>query len=62
MKAVVDTEACVGCGLCVDTCPAVFALNGEVATVNGDPIPAEEVDSCNEAAENCPVNAIRVEY
>jgi ferredoxin len=62
MKAIVDAEACVGCGLCADTCPAVFAMEGEVAKAIVATVPPDEVDACNKAAENCPVNAITVEY
>ena len=27
MKAVVDQEECIGCGLCADTSPDVFKMN-----------------------------------
>ena len=26
MKVTLDHEGCIGCGLCVSTCPAVFGL------------------------------------
>lgn len=29
MKANVDQNTCIGCGLCVGTCPAVFHMNEE---------------------------------
>jgi len=61
MKAIVDADACTGCGLCVDTCPEVFDLGDDVATVKTDPVPADAEDDCREAAESCPVEAITLE-
>jgi ferredoxin len=60
MKAVVDESACVGCGLCADTCPDVFEMNSGVAKVIVEVIPENAVDSCKEAAQACPVEAITV--
>ena len=31
MKVTVDKGLCVGCGLCVDSCPRVFEMAGDVA-------------------------------
>jgi len=62
MKATVDQETCVSCGLCVDVCPEVFELNAKgKAEVKVDPVPTEVESSCREAAEQCPVEAITVE-
>lgn len=60
MKAIVDQEACVGCGLCADTCPEVFEMDGSVAKVIADPVPDDAVESCKEAASACPVEAIKI--
>lgn len=56
---VVDYEACIGCGSCVELCPEVFEMRDEKAWVIG-------VDKCNtcdceEAVNACPVEAITLE-
>jgi len=61
MKVSVDQDVCTGCGLCVNTCPEVFELQGNVAAVKTDVVPEESVDSVKEALQNCPVEAIRAE-
>lgn len=61
MKATVDAEACIGCGLCADTCAEVFEMADDVAKVIVDEVPADAEDSCKEAAESCPVDAIACE-
>jgi ferredoxin len=58
MKAFVDKDTCTGCGLCCDTCPAVFEMGDDVAVVIVDEVPADSEDACREAAEGCPVEAI----
>jgi len=61
MKAIVDQDTCTGCGLCTDICPEEFELSGNVAVVKTDPVPPEIQDSCEEAKESCPVEAISLE-
>lgn len=58
MKAFVDADKCTGCGICRDICPEVFELTGDVATVKTDIVPEEAENTCREAAESCPVEAI----
>lgn len=60
MKAVIDQSACVGCGLCADTCPDVFEMDNGIAKVIADPVPANAQDSCKEATDACPVEAIKL--
>lgn len=61
MKAIVDADTCTGCELCVDTCPEVFEMDDDKAKVKVDPVPPEVEESCREAADDCPVEAITIE-
>ncbi len=61
MKAVIDPEACTGCGLCAETCPEVFELTDDVAAVIVDQVPEDSMDTCKQAAEECPLEAISIE-
>ena len=60
MKASVDSDLCTGCGLCVDTCPAVFEIEGALAKVLFANVPGNALDVCRQAADNCPVEAIQI--
>ncbi|GAA3643889.1 ferredoxin [Asaccharospora irregularis] len=61
MKAKVDRDTCIGCGLCPSICPEVFSMDDEDKSVpiEGD-IPNDAEDSAKEAEESCPVDAIEV--
>lgn len=61
MKAKVDPELCIGCTLCVQTCPEVFRMEGEKAVVYVDSIPRNAEIRCKQAADECPVTAILIE-
>jgi ferredoxin len=61
MIAAVDQDTCVGCGLCAETCEAVFEMADNVARVIADQVPEEFEEDCREAAESCPVEAITIE-
>ena len=58
MKAKVDPDLCIGCTLCVSTCPEVFKMEGDKAVVLAAAVPKEAEDSCKRATEDCPVTAI----
>jgi ferredoxin len=61
MKAIVDKNLCIGCGLCASDCPEVFVMDDEnIAKVIADPVPAEQKEACRLAAQNCPVEAIKI--
>ena len=61
MKAVVDKDLCTGCGLCEDTCPEVFEIKDNIAIVKISKVPEDLIESCKEAADVCPVEAINCE-
>ncbi|KNZ43413.1 ferredoxin [Acetobacterium bakii] len=62
MKAIVDREACVGCGLCETVCPEVFELDAEsIAIVLVDEISMESESCALESRDDCPVEAITIE-
>jgi ferredoxin len=61
MKASVDKDLCIGCGLCVDVCPQVFEMNDDKAVTKVNPVPPEAEAPCRDAAGQCPVEAIKIE-
>ena len=61
MNVTVNEETCIGCGRCMEICPAVFYLNevtGKSEVI--DPEACEFVGCCEAAEENCPVDAISI--
>lgn len=61
MRVCVDSELCEGCGPCVDICPEAFELNEEgIAIAMLDEVPEELQETCREAADSCPTEAISI--
>ena len=60
MAIVIDHDECIGCGSCVEVCPAVFAMmdDEEKAMVTA---PDSTDDCVDEAIDLCPVEAISKE-
>lgn len=54
---VVDQEVCIGCEVCTQICPEVFAMqpNHKSAVVNPAGAPEAKIE---EAMDNCPVACI----
>ncbi len=53
-------DTCTACGLCCDTCPEVFEMGPDMAQVKSAEVPAEHEDAVQQAADECPVEAIKV--
>lgn len=51
-------DGCIGCGLCEQTCPEVFALNSDGFAEVIAEADSETEQSALEAKENCPVSVI----
>lgn len=63
MKARIDEDLCTGCEECVEAVPDVFEMDedGELAVVKVEAIPADQADAVQEAADDCPAEAIIIE-
>ncbi len=61
MKATIDTELCIACGNCVETCPDIFEMGPETSQVKVETIPQDREDCARDAEDGCPVEAITLE-
>lgn len=61
MKVKVDAELCVGCGLCVNTCPDVFEMKDDKAIVKTEVVPAGNEECSKQSKDECPTEAIIIE-
>lgn len=60
MKAVVNKDGCISCGLCVSTCPEVFAFGDDgLAEANGK-LTDSNFASAESARNSCPVSVIDI--
>ncbi|MDR3552254.1 MAG: ferredoxin [Clostridia bacterium] len=61
MKAQIDRDGCIACGLCAETCPDVFSMaaDGLAEAIDGD-VPAAAESAAVEAQDGCPVSVITV--
>ena len=60
MKVKVDKNKCLGCGMCISLCPAVFELKNGKSQVKEKTALEKHKDCIKEAAENCPAGAIKI--
>ena len=62
MKPVIDSDLCIGDGVCEDLCPEVFQLgdDGLAHVINDNP--TDELYGCiRDAVDACPTGAITIE-
>jgi ferredoxin len=62
MRIVIKKESCIGCEICVNTCPEVFMAWGlYMRPVFDVPEPARYQALIEKAVEGCPARAISVD-
>lgn len=57
MKAIVDKEGCISCGLCVNLCPEVFSWDDN-GKAEGSEVTNEQKERAKDARDGCPVSVI----
>jgi len=61
MKAMIDKEGCIGCGMCASICPEVFRMGDDgKAEVIAEDIPDSAIAAAKEAEAGCPVSVIGI--
>ena len=60
-KITVDKNECIGCGACEAQCPEYFEIDADEAKAKPKKAKTDEIGCAKEAADICPVNAIKIE-
>ncbi len=61
MKIHVDKKMCIGDQTCVEICPELFEMEGDVVAAKMKNVPEDLEEKVKEAATSCPVEAIVIE-
>lgn len=62
MKARVDKDKCIACGLCVSTCPSVFEFDDDgLAKAKDGTLDKSLAGDVQASADGCPTSAIEVD-
>lgn len=62
LRAHVDTDVCIGSGVCEASAPDLFEVTDEgTSHVLVDGVPADRVEAARQAAADCPTRAIKIE-
>ncbi|MHC4462632.1 MAG: ferredoxin [Planctomycetota bacterium] len=55
-------DICTACGLCLETCPGILEMGSDdIVQVTVDEVPPQFEETAQQAADECPVEAIIVE-
>ncbi len=55
-------DICTACGVCLDTCPDILEMEqDDIVRVTVNKIPPEFEETIQQAADECPIQAIIVE-
>lgn len=61
MKAKINRDGCISCGMCAELCPEVFFMADDGLADAHPDVPKDAEASAVSAQENCPVSVIEVE-
>ncbi len=58
MSIKVDQSKCIACGMCVNMCPKTFKIS---SSGKAEAFSQQDLDCARNAANSCPVEAIKIE-
>lgn len=61
MKAIIDREGCISCGMCIAICPEVFRMGEDDKAEAYAEVSSDNKNEAKEAEDGCPVSVILIE-